>query len=263
MPVEICKYKHGRLLYLPHDIYMGRMLRDYGEYSEGEVLLFRQIVRPGDIVVEVGAHIGCHTVPLAQMAGPSGIVFAFEPQLKIYLMLCGNIALNDLNNVRPLNLAVGMTEGSAVIPIVDYNSAAANFGGISLRAEGEGQRAQMVSLDAMAESFPSLRLLKADVEGMEYEALSGARKLIDRTRPFNYFENDRPADSERLIGGVLNGGYRLNEHKPLYVTAPDRAHDLKNLVSLNVLGIPAEMKLAVSGLREITGRTVEGLASGG
>jgi hypothetical protein len=171
--------------------------------------------------------------------------------------------LNDLNNVRPLNLAVGMTEGSAVIPIVDYNSAVANFGGISLRAEGEGQRVQMVSLDAMAESFPSLRLLKADVEGMEYEVLSGARKLIDRTRPFIYFENDRRANSERLIGAVLNGGYRLNEHKPLYVTAPDRAHDLKNLVSLNVLGIPAEMKLAVSGLREITGRTVEGLASGG
>jgi hypothetical protein len=98
---------------------------------------------------------------------------------------------------------------------------------------------------------------------MEYEVLSGARKLIDRTRPFIYFENDRRANSERLIGAVLNMGYCLYEHKPLYVTAPDCADDLKSLVSLNVLGVPAEMKLAVSGLREITGRTVEGLASGG
>ena len=48
MPVEICQYKYGRMMYLPNDIYIGRMLRDYGEYSEGEVSLFRQIVRPGE-----------------------------------------------------------------------------------------------------------------------------------------------------------------------------------------------------------------------
>jgi FkbM family methyltransferase len=261
MPVEISQYKYGRMMYLPHDIYIGRMLRDYGEYSEGEVSLFREIVRPGDIVIEAGANIGCHTVPLAQMVGPSGLVFAFEPQLKLYLMLCGNIALNDLDNVNPLNAAVGMTEGVLVVPKLDYNLTN-NFAGLSLSSQGEGRRVRMVSLDVMAKSFPSLRLLKADVEGMEYQVLSGAQKLIARTRPFIYVENDRPANSEQLVGTMLNMGYRLYEHNPPYLTTPDCADDLR-IVSKNILGVPAEMKFEVSGLREIIGPTAEGLAPRG
>ena len=48
--------RHGRMLYNVNDRYIGRSLDLYGEFSEAEVELFRQIVRPGDIVVEVGAN---------------------------------------------------------------------------------------------------------------------------------------------------------------------------------------------------------------
>ena len=90
--------RHGWMLYNVNDIYIGRSLDLYGEYSEGEIALFRQFLRPGDVVVEIGAHIGTHTVFFAKTVGPTGVVFAFEPQRVVHQTLCANIALNSLSN---------------------------------------------------------------------------------------------------------------------------------------------------------------------
>ncbi len=64
---KACRY--GQMLYNLNDQYIGRSLDLYGEFSEGEVDLFRQIVKPGQIVVEVGANLGAHTVFLARQVG--------------------------------------------------------------------------------------------------------------------------------------------------------------------------------------------------
>ena len=74
-----CRY--GRMLYNVNDVYIGRSLDQYGEYCEGEVELFRQVIREGDVVFDAGANIGAHTVFFARATGPRGIVFAFEPSI--------------------------------------------------------------------------------------------------------------------------------------------------------------------------------------
>ena len=99
--------RHGHLLVNRHDIYIGRSIRELGEFSEGEVDLFRQVLRPGALVVEAGANIGSHTVPMAKMIGPTGHLWAFEPQRVIHQTLCANLALNSLTNVTALWAAVG------------------------------------------------------------------------------------------------------------------------------------------------------------
>lgn len=73
-------------------MFVGRSLALYGEYREGEVELFQQILRPGDIAVEVGANIGAHTVPMAKSVGDSGRIISFEPQNEVFQALNGNIA---------------------------------------------------------------------------------------------------------------------------------------------------------------------------
>src|SRR5438034_10860239 len=86
--------RHGRMLYNINDAYIGRSLDLYGEFSEGEAELFRQIVRPGDVVVDLGANIGVHTIVFAQAAGPRGGVMSMEPQRLDVQMLCTAVALN-------------------------------------------------------------------------------------------------------------------------------------------------------------------------
>jgi hypothetical protein len=85
LPIRRCR--HGTMMYLRQDIYVGRSFAEYGEYSEGEVDLFRQCLRPGDVALDIGANFGSHTIPLAQLVGPGGAVYAFEPQRILFQIL--------------------------------------------------------------------------------------------------------------------------------------------------------------------------------
>ena len=87
------------MIYNSHDRFIGRSLDLYGEFSEGEAVLFQKILRPGMFVVEVGANLGAHTVVLAQAVAPGGGVLAFEPQRLIFQTLCANLAINSIPNV--------------------------------------------------------------------------------------------------------------------------------------------------------------------
>ena len=96
--LKLCK--SGPMLFNKFDIYVGGSLSKYGEFSVGEQELFQRVVRPGQVVVEVGANIGAHTVELARLVGPEGEVHAFEPQRIVFQTLCANLALNQLTNVH-------------------------------------------------------------------------------------------------------------------------------------------------------------------
>jgi FkbM family methyltransferase len=246
MAIELVEYQHGRLLYLPNDVYMGRFLREYGMYSPGEVEMFSKILRPGDIAIEVGACIGVHTIPMGRMVAPSGSVMAFEPQLHLYNLLAGNIALNALSGVvTAVCMAAGEEQGQIVVQPVDYELEN-NFGGCTLSPTNEvGRPVQMVPLDAVGDHIPALRLIKIDAEGMEQAILRGAQKLIRRCRPYLYFEDDREEKSLPLLSFARSLGYRLYSHKPFYVTGEGLPSDLVNLVSTNVLGVPEELKIKV------------------
>src|SRR5689334_16414097 len=55
---------------------------------------YTQLVKPGDIVLDIGANVGAHTLPLAQLVGPTGKVYAFEPTLYAFGKQRTNISLN-------------------------------------------------------------------------------------------------------------------------------------------------------------------------
>ena len=255
VPVPALKdCRHGRMLFLPNDLYVGRSLDLYGEFSEAEAQLFESLVGPGDVVVEVGANIGAHTVHLAKKVGPGGMVHAFEPQRVIFQLLCANLALNGLFNVRTHHAAAGRQPGSLLVPPLDYR-AENNFGGISLCDVDRGEEVAMVPLDAL--DVPALRLLKIDVEGMEAEVLAGARQMIARHRPILYLENDRREKSADLIRLVDRLGYACWWHTPPLFN-PDnfnrhRDNIFAGTVSINLLCLPKESPLVVEGFRQVAG----------
>jgi Methyltransferase FkbM domain len=100
-------------------------------------------------------------------------------------------------------------------------------------------------------------MLKVDVEGMEAEVLSGSRETIGRLRPILYVENDRRADSERLIKLIDELGYNMWWHLPPLFNPGNfsqvRQNIFDGIISANLLCLPKEKPARVTGLRPVTG----------
>jgi FkbM family methyltransferase len=239
--IRLKQCRHGRMVYNVNDIYVGRSLDLYGEYSEGETAVFDQLVKPGDVVVEVGANIGTSTVWFGQRVGPSGAVIAFEPQRVCFQILCANVALNALTIVNAIQQAVGAQRGSINVPMIKTDTPN-NFGGLELTdpAAPRGQQVPLVRLDDLR--LGRCNLLKVDVEGMELSVLQGGAETIRRLRPVLYVENDRPHLSGPLVKFIDSLGYDAYWHRPP-LFSPDNffrnpENVFGNIVSFNMLCVP-------------------------
>lgn len=228
--------------------YIGKCFELYGQYSESEVAMMRNFVREGSTVIDVGANIGDLTLPLARMAGETGRVYAFESHPDVFNVLCANLALNSIRNVKPVNAFVATSDN------VDTGGAWGKFAYVS-----ETWETQFTALDALGLS--SCDLMKVDVDGKELEVLQSGETMIERHRPVLYFENDVKDASADLLGFCIETlGYDLYWH-PAPIFDPDNfAGNAVNhwapqsIVSLMVLGLPKERKSALSGLRPVAGR---------
>lgn len=250
---ELRECRFGPMLYNRNDAYVGASLRKYGEHSYLEHELVSHLVRSGDLVVEAGANIGAHTVGLSRLAGAKGAVLAFEPQRVVFQTLCANLALNQCKNVYALQQALGERDEEVLVPAPEP-ATEGNFGGVSLFGVTHGERVPMRRLDAL--QLPACHFIKADVEGMEVELLHGARETIAKYRPVMYVENDRESRSGELIGLLLGMGYELYWHLPPLFNrdnfARERENIFPNIVSINMLCLPAGAAPPVSDLRRIT-----------
>ena len=242
-PYRLVRARHGWMLVNENDLFIGRAIATYGEFSESETQFLLDLCRPGN-VLEVGANIGAHTVPLArQLASRGHKVMAFEPQPAIFQMLCANLALNALTNVRAWPYACGAESGTVAFAEPDYRQPG-NFGGVSMGPVRDGLvEAPCVRLDDIAQLEP-VGLLKIDVEGFERAVLDGARSLIARNRPFVYLENDRVEGSRELIEWLWSAGYRLWWHTPPLFNPANffgiEENCYTGVVSVNMLGAPEE-----------------------
>jgi FkbM family methyltransferase len=259
--------RHGYVLYNKNDTEVGKFVGHFGEYFETEAIVFRQVCAPGQIVVDAGANIGTHTLALAEIVGPSGRVYAFEPQHNVHQYLCANVALNSLGNVQCIRAALADRDGEILLRDAQPE-APANFAALSLAQLAGSIRTPMVTLDTYL-NVPHLRLVKIDVEGMELDVLRGARSTIRKHRPILYVENKAPAGSGALLEFIRSENYRLFWHiasclnpsnffdNPEQVIVPERVEtatgDLKSIgVAINVIGIPAEWGVTLNELYEIS-----------
>lgn len=134
---KLVRGRHGIFVANENDMYIGRALIAYGEFSELEWTLLQRYCRPENVVIEVGANIGAHTVTIARAVGAAGRVVAIEPQPAVFQALCANLALNCVLNVDPLNIGCADSAHTLAVPALDY-AQEGNFGGVSLGAPGTG-----------------------------------------------------------------------------------------------------------------------------
>jgi FkbM family methyltransferase len=246
--IKTLQTRHGPMMGLAGDRFITRSLEVYGEFSGAEWALLAQMVKPGMTVVEVGANIGAHSVPLAHACFP-GPLYLFEPQQRVFQILCANLALNGVTNAIAYPDAVGEAPGMVVIPPLDYG-ADYNFGGVSVQPDAEGVRGlrvRVTPLDSLG--LPACHVLKIDVEGFEAQVLRGAAQTIARHRPAIYVENDRVAHQQEVITLVSDMDYRLYWHAPP-LFRPDNFNGFPEdifgrVMSLNMLCLPTEVGTVV------------------
>ena len=155
-------------------------------YEKETTLLFERLIKPGMVIVDVGAHVGYYSLLAARLVGPAGKVYSFEPDPDNHSLLLKNIEYNGYHNIRVANYAISNRLGSATL----YNTAL-DSGRHSIYQHGLPQRGT-VTVDTMpmdtfleGEGWPRIDLVKIDVEGAELDVLKGMEQLIGRSREIN------------------------------------------------------------------------------
>lgn len=182
----------------------------------------RHWIRPGDTCIDVGAHTGDSTLPIALAAGPTGAVLALEPNPHVYKVLLATAALNSrTTRIYPLMFAAVPEDGELVF---EYSDSGFCNGGLH---EGIGQwtHAHFFKLRVkgrnlsryMEREFPReadrLRFVKVDAEGYDRSVVASLRPLIERTRPFirsEVFKHSPHAERTRFWRELRGLGYRIH-----------------------------------------------------
>ncbi len=243
----VTESRYGQMIYNRNDIYIGKSFEKYGEFSYGEAHLFESVLKPGMTVVEIGANIGSHTICLSQLVGDTGRVYALEPQRLVFQLLCGNMAINSALNVECLQAAAGSEKGSIMVPELDPR-ASNNVGGLGLGGFDSGKEVPVMTIDSLG--LKQCHFIKADVEGMEEDALRGAEETIKRCKPILYVENDREKNSADLVSYIDSLDYQMFWHIPRLFNEDNHKQDseniFKNIASHNMLCLHKSVKANVA-----------------
>ena len=156
-----------------------KALREGRPWEKHVMEEFKKYVVPGTTIIDVGAHIGSHTITLARLVGPYGHVYAFEPQKKIFRELVYNLKLNETNNVTPLRFAI-----SSNLSIVEMNPVKGPDGQVEIGKGGDSVEAR--TIDSFG--FSNVSLIKIDVEGHQVHVLKGAERTIREYHPLIIIE---------------------------------------------------------------------------
>jgi FkbM family methyltransferase len=160
--------------------------------NDSNVAFYRELVKPGDFIIDIGAHIGDTTVPMALAAGKEGFVLALEPNRYVFKVLEKNAALNSsLTNIIPMCIAATAEDGNFSF---NYSDASfCNGGFLSQREkldqhhkytlEVEGRNLEKILEQQYTHLLPKLSLIKVDAEGYDKEIIKTLTHTISTYRP--------------------------------------------------------------------------------
>ncbi|GAA3459912.1 FkbM family methyltransferase [Saccharothrix longispora] len=193
-----------------------RVLARLTPFVEPELVGLRDVVRPGDVCLDVGAALGLYTVTLSRLVGPHGTVHSVEPLLFAHPALSYLLRPREARNVVRHSVALGVSEGQHVMSVpVRHGTPVTGRSFLTAGADGLGSNEEftehvevLVRTDTLdrfcrANAIERLDFVKADVEGAELRVLEGGAETIERLRPTLLLEVE-----ERH---VLRFGYRARD----------------------------------------------------
>jgi FkbM family methyltransferase len=168
-----------------------------------------QYVKPGSVAYDLGANYGMHTLLLAKLVGPTGRVYAFEPNPEVFRALGEHLVLNHSTAVTTTQRAISDAVGTAAFDQAHHRGAG-HLVSSATSLPGPTFDVETTTLDkfVFTDGNAPPNFIKIDIEGAESAALRGGIQVLARYRPVLLVELHNPAE-DRAVGRILKSlGYR-------------------------------------------------------
>ena len=217
----IIKQKHYNLRFFPstlsRELWINPQYLDmYWKYRTN---FFWNYLIPGDIVIDIGSHIGTVTLESASKVGDSGKIYSIEAHPKIFKFLNQNISLNNFQNITTFNLALGNESG--IVNFSDLHTDPSNV----VISNDDGIKVEMKKLDELSITESKISLLKIYVEGFEKFVFLGGKELLTKVDCVHFSCNiqkfkENNYEYKEIFSFLSNCGFSLYRfHNESQITA--------------------------------------------
>ena len=226
--------EHGAFLTDKND-FIGRKVIEHGVWEPEIIEVYKSLIQPHYVIVDIGAHMGFHTINFAKNGSQ---VYAFEPQKHLYNQVCGNIFLNNLNEkITCFNVGLGETNKQSSFGSIDPHNTLnwegnkglelINYGGRSLEDNLGTNEIEIRTLDSFNLS-PDF--IKMDVEGYELKTFQGAYQTLKKHKPIILFESFPDFQSE-VFEFLSSLGYEILNlfHKDNFIAFHPQFKEYNNI----------------------------------
>ncbi len=184
----VVRTKYGFLIKLKIEDYLIAGHMHLGETNPFETNILRTILKPGDVFIDVGAHMGWFTLNAGQVVGDKGKVYAFEPNPSVAGWLRDNCELNHLHNVSLEEVAVSDKNDTVIFWIGDIDSLGSLRRQNATRDsthESKKLKRLSITLDHFADKHKlrKIKFIKVDAEGADLQVLMGAERILRKFSP--------------------------------------------------------------------------------
>lgn len=200
---------HGHRMKLDSQDSLG--LSVWKTYEPYETSLIEKRLKVGDVFLDLGANIGYYTLIAARKVGPTGHVYAFEPDPTNFSILKNNVEMNGYGNVTLINKAVDETTRTAKLYL-----SATNKGDHRLHPAAEARESIAIQTTTLDEAIRGgVDFIKMDIQGHEGKALRGARRLL-KQKPLTILTEFSPmflrkagSDPEQVLKSLERNGFAV------------------------------------------------------
>jgi len=205
-----------KLVVHQHDTIISESIRNSRVWAQAETRLFRELLKPGMVVIDVGANIGYFSLLASTLVGPGGRVHAFEPDPVNCGLLKKSVRMNHASNIEVVQAALSNNDNPISLFLNSQNK------GDHRIWEATGESRTKITVKAMTldrylnETGTVPTFIKIDVQGAEGQVLAGMKETLARTTPAYLILEFWPealrrceTDPQRVIQQISDAGFTI------------------------------------------------------
>lgn len=223
------------------DDYVGRSIFYFGDLDPKISWILQKVLKPGDIMLDIGSNYGLVALHAAQLVGPQGIIHAFEPQQTLAKLIAESASLNHFKNICIHPIGLSSSDKKATIFIPEGNRGMGSIG--RQHAQSNSTEIELKSASHYLDhlNLGRVKLIKIDVEGHELEIFKGSQLWLARNKPEAIiFENNSSGPNSHQVLNLLQeqnysffGLSKSLTNVSLRPITPEIAHEYNDILAIH------------------------------